>query len=298
MVASYLSLEKGVIQKRVEKLKNQLRDCNICARECGVDRLGEERGECEVGERIRISSVTPHFGEESPLVGTNGSGTIFLASCNLSCVYCQNYELSQFHQGNQATIDHVAEKMLELQERGCHNINWVSPSHFVPQLVEALMEAKEQDLEIPIVYNTGGYDNPETLKLLDGIVDIYMPDIKYSSNRAGLKYSKVPDYWDVSRKAVGEMWDQVGDLTLDEHGIAQQGLLVRHLILPEGVAGTEEVLKFLAKEISEDTYVNLMKQYRPCWKASEFGELNRRITRDEFYRAKDLATELGLRHGF
>ena len=297
MDALYLSLTENNLEERVKKLREKLRSCDVCARGCGVNRLRGERGECRAGESIKISSAAPHFGEESPLVGRHGSGTIFLAGCNLSCVYCQNYELSQLDRSNEVPPDYAAKKMLELQSKGCHNINWVSPSHFVPQLVAALAEAKKQGLEIPIVYNTGGYDSLGTLKLLDGIVDIYMPDIKYSSSEAGKKYSRVSNYWEVSRKALREMWAQVGDLKLDENRVAQRGLLVRHLVLPEGIAGTEKVLRFVAEELSVNTYVNIMDQYRPCWKASEYDELNRRITRDEFCRATDLATDLGLHRG-
>ncbi len=237
------------------------------------------------------------MGEEPPLVGRTGSGTIFLSNCNLSCLYCQNYQLSQLGRGREVTPKELAEITLELQERGCNNINWVSPTHFVPQLVESLLKARRGGLEAPIVYNTGGYDSPETIRLLDGIVDIYMPDMKYSSNRAGLEYSRVNDYWSVNKTAVREMHSQVGDLVVDPSGVAQRGLLIRHLVLPEDISGTEGVLRFITQEISPDSYVNVMGQYRPCWRASEREELDRGITEKVYGRAVELARELGLDRG-
>lgn len=297
MRASYLSLTRAELEERVTRLKNKLHNCDLCALKCEVDRLNGERGECESGENILISSTMLHFGEEKPLVGRNGSGTIFLANCNLSCVYCQNFEISQLGRGREISPAGFAAEMLKLQKRGCHNVNWVSPTHFVPQLAESLLVARDQGLTIPIVYNTGGYDNPEIIKMLDDIVDIYMPDMKYSNSESGLKYSRVPRYWEVNKKAVKEMHRQVGDLQIDEEGIATRGLLIRHLILPENLAGTEEILRFIVNEISTNSYVNIMDQYRPCWKASQYEELNRTINWQEYQRAVNLANKLELDRG-
>lgn len=297
MEGSYLDLSETELEERVKSLRDKLRDCDLCPLNCGVDRLASETGSCNSGEKLKVSSVAPHFGEERPLVGKNGSGTIFLSNCNMSCVYCQNYEISQQGGGRNLTAAQFADRMLELQERGCHNINWVSPSHFVPQLVEAVKIARDRGLNLPIVYNTGGYDSPKTLKLLDGIVDIYMPDMKYSGDKQGQRYSKVPGYWKVNKKAVKEMHRQVGDLKLDDSGLARRGLLIRHLVLPEGSASTEGVLRFIAEEISRDSYVNIMDQYRPCWKASEYEELNRSLNWQEHRDAVDFARSMGLHRG-
>lgn len=297
MQPSYLSLSRSELQDRVEELRKKLKDCRLCPLACGVDRLSGEKGRCNSGEELLVSSVAPHHGEERPLVGRYGSGTVFLSNCNLGCVYCQNYELSQLGRGQGMTTGEVSEGMLELQSRGCHNINWVSPTHFVPQLVESLVKAIDGGLEVPVVYNSGGYDSLETLRLLDGIVDIYMPDMKYANNEFGLEYSGVPDYWEVNKKAVKEMYRQVGDLKIDDSGVARRGLLIRHLVLPEEIAGTEKVLRFIGEKVSRNSYVNVMDQYRPCWKASEHEELARPITGTEFRRAVDLARDLGLDRG-
>jgi len=297
MGVSYLSLSRSELRDRVEELKSKLAECDLCPLECRANRLAGEKGRCNSGERLLVGSSAPHFGEESPLVGRSGSGTIFLANCNMRCVFCQNYELSQRGQGSEMGSAEVADLMLELQSRGCNNVNWVSPTHFVPQLVESLAIAIEEGLEIPIVYNTGGYEKTEILKLLEGIVDIYMPDMKYSADEAGRRYSGVPDYWKVNKQAVKEMHRQVGDLEVDGSGVARSGLLIRHLVLPENVAGTEEVLEFIGGEISRNSYVNVMDQYRPCWDAYKFEELDRPITGEEYRRAVDTARRLGLDRG-
>lgn len=298
MKGSYLNLSETEFENRVRVLRAKLEDCDVCALKCGVDRLDGETGKCNSGEKLEVSSASPHYGEERPLVGKNGSGTIFLSNCNLSCVYCQNYRISQMGRGRTLTTDEFAGLMLDLQEKGCHNINWVSPSHFVPQLVEAVKIASEKGLELPIVYNTGGYDNPETMKLLDGVVDIYMPDMKYSSSELGLMYSKVPSYKEINQKVVKEAHRQVGDLQLGASGLAQTGLLIRHLVLPENPSNTEGVLRFIADEVSEDSYVNIMDQYRTCWKASEYPELNRPLNWKEYRDALEFARSLGLHRGF
>ncbi len=247
---------------------------------------------------MKVSSSFAHYGEERPLVGRGGSGTIFLSNCTSKCVYCQNWTISQGEEGKEVSEEEVALSMLFLQRIGCHNINWVSPTHYVPQLVKSLLIAREGGLEIPIVYNTGGYDCEDTIRLLDGIVDIYMPDIKYGSNENGSKYSKVQNYWDVVRKAVKAMHRQVGDLKINERGIAERGLLIRHLVLPNDIAESEKVLEFIAKEISTNSYVNIMDQYRPCHNASKYEELSRPITRREYLKVIEKAVHLGLSRGF
>jgi putative pyruvate formate lyase activating enzyme len=259
-----------------------------------VDRLEGELGICQVGAQAFVASSAPHFGEEQPLRGRNGSGTIFFGSCNLRCVYCQNYEISHLKEGREFTPQQLAEMMLSLQEEGCHNVNLVTPSHQVPQILEGLLLAAERGLSIPIVYNTSSYDDLETLKLLDGVVDIYLPDFKYSDAEVALRYSKIESYPDIARTALREMHRQVGDLVLDAKGMALRGLLVRHLVLPGGLAGTAEIMKFLAEEISKDTYVNVMSQYRPCYRAFRYPPLDRRITEEEYEEAIQLAKVNGL----
>ena len=301
---AYLQLVRtGELAERVRVAYQHLDHCDLCAHHCGVNRryppqsprTQQVKGAvCRTGECALVSSCGPHFGEELPLVGRGGSGTIFFAWCNLRCVYCQNYEISQRGEGDAIEPESIATMMLRLQASGCHNINFVSPSHVVAPILAATLIAAQTGLRIPIVYNTGGYDSLEALALLNGVVDIYMPDMKYDSPEIARKYSKIRDYPSINRAAVKEMYHQVGDLQIDEHGIAQRGLLVRHLILPDGLAGTREVLRFIAAEISRDTYINLMDQYRPCHKANEYAELNRRITRDEFRQAVQWADELGL----
>ncbi len=294
-VPAYIKLSaSGELNKRAEQAFEHLRACDGCAWRCGVNRLEGELGICKTGAQARVSSYGPHLGEEDPLRGWNGSGTIFFSRCNLRCQYCQNYDISQRDAGRLVTPQQLAEMMLELQSQGCHNINLVSPSHVVPQIIAAVAIAARAGLRIPLVYNTGGYDSLEMLTLLDGIVDIYMPDMKYADARLARKYSKIPHYPERNQAAVKEMHRQVGDLNLDEHGIAQRGLLVRHLVLPNGIAGTEAVLKFLAEEISTNTYLNLMDQYRPAYQASQYPELNRRITPEEYRQAMEMAHKIGL----
>ena len=292
-MASYLELERKEFERRIEEAFSMLEDCRLCGRECGVNRLKGEKGACRTGREVIISSFGPHFGEESPLVGRHGSGTIFFTNCNLSCVYCQNYTISQLGEGEVASEEALANIMIYLQRIGCHNINLVSPTHVMPQILKAIFIAMEKGLRLPIVYNTGGYDSLKTIKLLEGIVDIYMPDMKYSDPDMGLKYSKVKNYPEVNRVAVKEMHRQVGDLVIKD-GIATRGLLIRHLVLPNGIAGTEETLKFIAEEISKNTYINIMDQYRPTYKAHEYPELSRGITGKEFKDAIELAKKYGL----
>ena len=271
-----------------------LEECTLCPRQCRVNRLAGEKGKCRVGGEVIVSSYGPHFGEEAPLVGKHGSGTIFFAYCNLQCTYCQNYTISQLGEGTTVSQQQLADMMLSLQTRGCHNINLVSPTHVVPHIMVVLELAVTRGLNIPIVYNTGGYDSLETLRLLDGIVDIYMPDMKYSDAKIGEELSGVKDYPKINRVAVKEMHRQVGDLRIDEAGVAQRGLLVRHLVLPNSLAGTEQVVSFLAREISLNTYLNVMAQYHPCYHASDSPVLSRPLHRQEFEEAMALAQREGL----
>ncbi|MGB2827097.1 MAG: radical SAM protein [Dehalococcoidales bacterium] len=278
----------------MEKARSFLVRCHLCARKCGVNRLNGESGQCHTTNEVIVSSFGPHFGEEAPLVGQCGSGTIFFAYCNLHCVFCQNYDISQFGGGSTVDNKELADMMLSLQSKGCHNINLVSPTHVVPFILEALEMAAGKGLQLPIVYNTGGYDSMETLELLDGIVDIYMPDMKYSVEKVGEKFSDVEQYPQVNRAAVKEMHRQVGDLQVDESGVAARGLLVRHLVLPDGLAGTEGVVKFIAAEISRNTYLNVMAQYHPCHHAFDYPQISRPVTREEFSAAIEQARRSGL----
>ncbi|MEO0099812.1 MAG: radical SAM protein [candidate division WOR-3 bacterium] len=293
--SSYLSINLKEIR---EKALSLLAECRICPRECGVNRLKNERGHCQTGRYALVSSYGPHFGEEPELVGSSGSGTIFFSYCNLNCLYCQNYEISQLGEGREKDREALAKIMVYLQEIGCHNINLVSPTHIVPQFLEALELAVKEGLKIPIVYNSGGYDKVETLKLLEGIIDIYMPDAKYSDDENAKRYSNAPNYFATNKRALKEMHRQVGDLVCDERGIAQRGLIIRHLVLPNRIAGSFRVLEFIAREISKDTYVNIMAQYRPCYHASRYLELSRRITDEEFKEVIEYARSLGLHRGF
>ena len=293
---AYLTLlESGELARRVELAYQHLEDCDLCARFCHVNRRSPTKGAvCRTGERAVVYSFGPHHGEEKPLRGTNGSGTIFFSWCNLRCVYCQNWEISHKGLGQEVETEELADMMLSLQSQGCHNINLVSPSHVVAQIIAAVHLAAKGGLRLPLVYNTGGYDSKDALTLLDGTIDIYMPDMKYGDAGLALRYSKVPNYVEVNRAAVKEMHRQVGDLVLDENGIAQRGLLVRHLVLPENLAGTLKVLAFLAQELSPNTYLNLMDQYYPCYRADVYPPLDRPITREEYRSALGLAEKFGL----
>ena len=241
-----------------------------------------------------VSSYSPHFGEEDPLVGRGGSGTIFMTHCNLGCIFCQNYEISHLSEGVPVATSDLAQMMLNLQRRGCHNVNFVTPTHMVPQILEALPEAIEEGLQVPLVYNCGGYEEEDTLRLLDGIFDIYMPDFKFWDSKAAAQFCSAPDYRDKVCAAVTEMHRQVGDLTLDQAGVAQRGLLIRHLVMPDGLASTREIMRYLANEVSRNTYVNVMSQYRPCGEAHEYSELRRSITTEEFREAVSMAQEEGI----
>ena len=291
---AYLALlRSGELKRRVHAAYEGLHACDFCGRECRTDRY-EQPGACRTGTRAVVSSFGPHMGEENPLRGNRGSGTIFFAWCNLHCQYCQNYDISQLGRGEETEPEEIASMMLTLQERGCHNINFVSPTHVVAPILAALLIAAEAGLRLPLVWNTGGYDSLEALALLDGVVDIYMPDMKYADEEIAHTYSKVKNYPAVNQAAVKEMHRQAGDLALDENDIALRGLLVRHLVLPEGLAGTAVIARFLAEEVSPDTYINVMDQYRPCYKAEELPPLDHPVTRVEYEEALEQAREAGL----
>ena len=293
---AYLSLlRKGELSSRVEQAYQHLEDCDLCARYCHMNRRETIKGAvCRTGERAVVNSFGPHHGEEDPLRGTNGSGTIFFSWCNLRCLFCQNWEISHKGMGREVEPDELADMMLNLQQRGCHNINFVTPSHVVAQIIAAVDIAVQKGLRLPLVYNTGGYDSPEALALLDGIIDIYMPDMKYGDSAIARKYSKARNYVEINFAAVREMHRQVGDLQLDDNGVALRGLLVRHLVLPDHLAGSETILAFLADEISSNTYLNLMDQYHPCYRADENPPLDRCLTTDEFNEALQLTKKYGI----
>jgi len=278
----------------VDKAYGLLTPCRACPRCCGVNRLGGERGFCGVAARPILSSAGPHFGEESVLVGTGGSGTIFFAGCNLGCVFCQNYDISHQRNGEEVEVDELVPIMLGLRRRGCHNINFVTPTHVAPQLLAAIVRARAAGLQRPIVWNCGGYESLEMLRQLDGHVEIYMPDIKYADDRVAERFSHAPDYWRTVKEAVLEMHRQVGDLIVED-GLARRGLLIRHLVLPEGLAGSTAVIDFLADEVSDRTYINVMGQYRPEYNASRYAELSRPPTRREIEQARSHAARRGLR---
>ncbi len=293
-IPAYLKLPSGILMHKAERAEEILKSCTLCPRECKLDRTKGKRGFCRTGDKPFVSSWGPHFGEERPLVGSHGSGTIFFGNCNLRCLFCQNYTISHLGEGSEMSNERLAEVMLELQQNGCHNINLITPTHQMPMILRALSIAAGQGLVVPIVYNCGGYESLEAIKLLDGIIDIYMPDFKYADPEMSFKYSNAKDYPAVTKAVIKEMHRQVGDLVMDESGIAQRGLLLRHLVLPEGIAGTREVVRFIAEELSKNTYVNIMDQYYPCYKALDQAPLDRRITRKEFAEAVKLAREAGL----
>jgi len=285
----------GALDEKMEKAYAMLKKCRLCARYCEVDRTKGQKGFCGIGDKAVVSSSGPHFGEESPLVGNGGSGTIFLTSCNLLCLFCQNDDISHLKEGLEMGPEDIADIMWGLQRRRCHNINVVTPSHQMPFLLKAVALAVSKGLSVPIVWNCGGYESMEALKILDGVVDIYMPDFKFSRNDSADRYCSAPDYPEVARRAVAEMHRQVGDLVMDDSGIARRGLLVRHLVMPGDVCGTEEIMKWLGEKVSPDTYVNVMAQYRPCYKASQFPEIAGRITAAEYEQALLWAKNHGLR---
>jgi putative pyruvate formate lyase activating enzyme len=295
MEASYLTAHKeGILKERAADLYHALQDCTLCPRNCHADRLSGDTGTCKTAEHAMVSSYMPHFGEEQPISGSRGSGTIFFTNCNLLCSFCQNFDISHEGRGQAVTAQELAEMMLSLQALGCHNINFVTPSHVVPQILQALIIAIENGLDIPLVYNSGGYDHVSTLEQLDGIIDIYMPDFKFWDSKVAAETCNAPDYPEIARQAVAEMHRQRGPLRMNPSGLAEKGLLVRHLVMPEGMAGTREVMNYLSEEISEDTYVNIMPQYRPCGRAWETPALRKSLQMNEFREAVQDALKAGL----
>ena len=288
------ALNTGILKERINKAHKMMRSCTLCPRKCKVDRLAGETGVCRTGEQAYVSSFNAHFGEEAPLVGRHGSGTIFFTHCNLLCLFCQNFDISHQGYGAEVSGEQLADIMLQLQNAGCHNINFVTPSHVVPQILRAVEIAAGAGLSVPLVYNSGGYDSIPTLKLLDGVVDIYMPDFKFWDPEVAKKTCDAEDYPETARQALKEMHRQVGDLVTDETGIARRGVLLRHLVLPHGLAGTRHVMRFIAKEISINTYVNIMPQYRPCGRANAIKELSQHLSQKDFNMALEEAMEEGI----
>ncbi len=295
MQPGYVELyQTGELQNRIEKAQKTMECCTICPQKCMVDRISGNLGVCGVGQLAPVSSYGPHFGEERPLVGRNGSGTIFFASCNLLCIFCQNYDISHFDEAEarHLTSTELAAVMIHLQQQGCHNINFVTPTHVVPQILAALPEAIKNGLHIPLVYNSSGYDSTETLELLDGVIDIYMPDFKFWKNATAEKFTKAKDYADVTRRAIKSMFSQVGDLVIDESGVAQKGLLIRHLVMPDHLEETSQILTFIAEKISPTCHVNIMDQYRPCGSAQ--APLDRPLSGQEYQEALTFAKPTSL----
>jgi putative pyruvate formate lyase activating enzyme len=281
---SYLNLTESQWKERIERALSLLESCEVCPHRCGVNRLKGELGFCKTGKNAIVDSYFPHRGEEKPIRGYRGSGTVFFSYCNMRCVYCQNYQISQLGEGREVSPEELAEIFLKLQAMGCHNLNLVTPSHVVPQILSALYIAVKKGFRLPIVYNTSSFDSLESLRLLEGIVDIYLADLKYADREIARRYSKVKNYPEVAMAAIREMHRQVGDLILDERGIAIRGLLIRHLVLPNGLAGTEKVAEFLGS-LSKNMAVNVMDQYYPSYMAWKYPELNRRITQREYHQA-------------
>jgi len=290
---AYRLLDEGELTARRDQALAVLSECRLCPRECGVNRTDGETGFCRSGREALVASYGKHFGEEGPLVGYGGSGTIFFANCNLGCIFCQNYDISHLGHGQPVGPQRLAGMMIDLQQQGAHNINLVTPTHFLPQILEALVIATRRGLSVPLVYNCGGYESVAALKLLDGIVDIYMPDAKYSDREVAGQLSRASDYPERMKAAIAEMHRQVGNLQINDDGIAQRGLLVRHLVLPNNLVGTAEIMRFLAS-LSPNTYVNVMAQYRPCYRASEVEQINRRPTVEEYRQAVQTALDAGL----
>ncbi len=295
MTPSYLKLlATGELEQRVKTAQEMLEPCTICSEKCRAHRRSGQSGRCLIADQAIVADYSPHFGEEAPIRGTRGSGTVFFSGCNMHCVYCQNHSISQNTPGAPVSPEIMAFMFLMLQENGCHNINLVSPSHIVPMFLQGLITAAREGLSIPIVYNSGGYDSVNTLRILDGVIDIYMPDFKYWDTDTGYRLSGVKNYPVAARKAIKEMHRQVGRLQLDEQGVAVRGLLVRHLVLPVSLAGTEHVVKFLAQEIGQGTWINVMEQYHPCWKAKGYPPIDRPVTKSEYTEAVTLAKDAGL----
>jgi len=299
MYPAYLETHnKGNLSKTIEKAFGLLESCCICPRKCKVNRIKNEKGFCKTGLLPYVCSWMPHHGEEPPISGNRGSGTIFFSYCNMACVYCQNYEFSQLGQGREVDFEELADFMLQLQKLECHNINLVTPTHVMPQILKALEIAISKGLKLPLIYNTAGYELPGIINILDGIVDIYLPDMRYGDSAMAVKYSDALDYPKYNQATVKEMHRQVGIADIDNSGIIKKGLIIRHLVLPNHIAGTDKVMKFLAEEVSADTYISLMSQYLPYHRASEFKEISRRLIHQEYEEAKKIMQEYGLDNGW
>lgn len=288
----------GVLNKKIELAYALLWCCAICPRKCRINRRNNEKGFCKVGALPVVCSYMPHHGEEPPVSGTKGSGTIFFSHCNLKCAYCQNYHFSQKGEGDEVSIEQLSAFMLYLQKCGCHNINLVTPTHVMPQILAALSLATEKGLDIPLVYNTSGYELPDIIKLLDGIVDVYLVDMRYAESGPSKKYSFAPDYPECNRQSLKEMFHQVGDAEFDEEGIINKGIIVRHLVLPNRISGSDAIMKFVSQEISKETYISLMSQYHPYYQAYKHPEIDRRITHEEYQEAIDCLKKYGLENGW
>lgn len=290
--------EEMQLDERIRLAYERMKECDLCPRRCRINRLEGERGFCRSGNEPVVASFTSHFGEEAELVGRRGSGTIFLTNCNLRCSFCQNYDISHLGCGDVTSTEELGRMMLYLQNIGCHNINLVTPTHFVPQILAAIKEAAANGLALPLVYNCGGYESLETLRLLDGVIDIYMPDAKFWESSISKRFCNAPDYPEVMKEALREMHRQVGDLAITDEGLAISGMLIRHLVLPEALAGTSGLMHFIAQELSKDTYVNIMAQYRPLYKAVNDPLINRPISEEEYEEAIEIARAEGLHRGF
>lgn len=299
MYPKYLEAYRGgILQKRADKLYQALEDCDLCPRNCGVNRLKGSLGFCKTGKKARVYSYFSHYGEEPVISGENGSGTIFFSDCNLRCIYCQNYEFSQQGLGKEIGDADLSSFMLELQKQGCHNINFVSPTHVVAQLLKALILAIEGGLRIPLVYNTSGYESERTLKLLEGIIDLYLPDARYGESEAALKYSQAKDYPVINKIALKEMHRQAGIARINNEGIIESGLIIRHLVLPNNLSSTDKIMNFIAHGLSPDTYISLMSQYFPCHRAKDYPELSRRLRQEEYKAAMNIMYSYGLHNGW
>lgn len=319
MIPSYLELyNSGRLNKRVEEAEGLLNSCSLCPRKCGINRIKDERGFCKTGRLASIYSYMPHLGEEPPISGSRGSGTIFFSGCNMTCVYCQNYKFSQLNPvrntslpamgkskisnganaGKEVGPEELAQVMLELQELNCHNINLVTPTHILPQILKALTLAIPGGLRLPLVYNTGGYELPQAIKLLENIVDIFLPDMRYADNEMSTQYSDAPDYPEYNQTAAKQMYQQLGEAKFDTQGLIIRGMIIRHLVLPENIAGTAKIMRFIAQEISPQTYISLMSQYLPYHQADGYPKLSRRISEAEYDEAKSILLESGLSNGW
>jgi putative pyruvate formate lyase activating enzyme len=286
------------VQDRIDEAYRVLSSCCLCGNNCRANRLEGEKGKCKSGSEVMVSSYNLHFGEEPPISGSSGSGTIFFTNCSLNCVYCQNYPISQLGNGNPVTTKRLAQMMMELQSRGAHNINLVTPTHFIPQIIEAFFLARESGLVLPLVYNTSGYESREGLELLHGIIDVYLVDMRYSDSKMAQLYSGVEHYVEINRAAVKEMFCQVGNLSLDRSGMARSGVIIRHMVLPSGLAGSGKTFEFIAQEVSGEAWVSLMDQYFPAYQAGRHPPLKRKTTEQEYLRAEEAFFESGLKKGW